>query len=130
MSAMQEMVRALASLPEEQRRTLMASRLELFAEMEEAERRRSMAEMIEAIMGLSDEERRRLFRTRLEVLAGFPEDKRMKLIQTHMTILQEKGPTAVQQEMQTIHGLLGELSLAAREFVQKLMAQMGPSHSH
>ncbi|GBD08764.1 hypothetical protein HRbin22_01005 [Candidatus Thermoflexus japonica] len=128
MSAIQEMVKALAALPEEQRRTMMAARLELFAEMSEAERRRSMAEMIDAMMGLPEEERRRLLRTRLEILAGFPEDKRMRLLQTHMAILQEKGPTAVQQEMSLIHTLINELSPTARAFVQKLMAQMGPSH--
>ncbi|MBI2172393.1 MAG: hypothetical protein HYU30_10350, partial [Chloroflexi bacterium] len=99
---MKDMVRALASMPEGQRKTMMGERLKMFAEMGDADRARAMQQMMEAVETLSEPDVRKMIKTRTEILCEVPDKTRMTLMQTHMGLLQKMPPERAMMEMKTI----------------------------
>lgn len=69
--SMKEMVETLASLSEEERKTMMETRLKGFLAMSDSERKNGMAMMLDAATELPQEKFEKLVRTRLSVLMGF-----------------------------------------------------------
>ncbi|MBI3733593.1 MAG: hypothetical protein HY259_09080 [Chloroflexi bacterium] len=119
------MVKALAGLPDDKRQTMMTDRLTMFAEMADAERKSAMSQMMAATETLPDVDKKKLLRTRFEVLAAFAPDRQMKLMGTHMGLLQEKGQSAMMQEMQLTQAVMPDLSANAKAVVKQMMESMG-----
>jgi len=84
-----DMLRALARLPEVQRRAMIETRLNEFYEMPDERRREAMEAMMGAMESLDDEGMGNVTRSRIESLCGFPEEKRVKLMRTHLEALME-----------------------------------------
>lgn len=121
---MRSMAAALAQLPEDQRRTMLRERLEMFAAMNDLERASAMRQMMEAVGSLSHEDIKKLFHARYEILFELPEDKRMKLMQTHMGLVQQMGPEKARMEMEITQEIAPTLSARAREGVEQMMKMM------
>jgi uncharacterized protein YbjQ (UPF0145 family) len=121
---MADIVRALAAMPEAQRKTMMQERLAMFAEMGDAERRQAMRQMIEAVNGLPQADVRKLVKTRTEILAGFPVRTRETLMKTHMAVLQALPKEAMMAEMQLVQSIIPELLPSDRQVMEDAMKMM------
>lgn len=121
---MGDMVTALAGMPDDQRRTMMTERLEMFAEMEDADREGAMGQMMEAVGTLPDGDQRKLIKTRTEVLADLPEASREKLMGTHMKLMMAMPQEGMMAEMETIKSIVPELTDRRQAVVMKMMEAM------
>lgn len=121
---MRSMAAALAQLPEDQRKTMLRERLDMFAAMNDQERAGAMRQMMEAVGSLPRDDIKKLLRTRTEILFEFPENRRMKLMQTHMGLLQQMGMERAKMEMDLIGEIAPTLSPAAQRGVQEMMKMM------
>ena len=121
---MAEMVKAMAGLPEAERRGMVRDRLETFAELGEEERRVAMREMMGAVMALPEEDRRAIVKTRVDVLCDLDEGTQMRLMGSHMAVLQGLGPEAMMGEMKTIEAIVPQLSPEKQKAVTMMMEQM------
>jgi len=121
---MKSMAAALASMPEDQRKTMLRERLLMFAEMPDERRAEAMRQMMESVSVLPRQDIRKLFKTRFDILFELPESTRMKLMQTHMALLQQMGMDKMRDEMQLVQELMPELSMATRQGVEQMMKMM------
>lgn len=121
---MQDMVAALATMPEDKRKTMMTERLDMFYGMPEEQRKQGMSGMIQAVGALSDADQRKLVKTRTECLCDFSDEKRNALMGAHMGILQSLGEQARMKEMQTIQSIVPELSPENQAVVKGMMEKM------
>ena len=87
--AMQVMVKSLAQAPEEQRRAMLSTRLDLFYGMSDQERKEAMKGMVQATAVLNEEELKNIARTRARILSEFRPEKRKTLMRSHMASLME-----------------------------------------
>ena len=121
---MNDMVKALAGMPEEQRETMMRERLTMFAEMPDAERRQAMGAMVAAADTLDDDGKRKLIKSRTALLADFPEGQRKALMMTHMDIMKTKPQQQMMAEMQLVQSIVPELSASQRQVIEQAMKMM------
>ena len=121
---MNDMAKALAGMPDEQRETMMRERLTMFAEMPDAERRGAMGAMVDAVGTLDDDSKRKLIKTRTALLADFPEGQRKTLMMTHMDILKTKPQQQMMAEMQLVQSIIPELSASQRQVIEQAMKMM------
>jgi Protein of unknown function (DUF3106) len=121
---MKDMVAALAGMPEEQRRTMMAERLAMFAEMPDTDREGAMRQMSEAVQALPSNDQRALIKTRTEILADLPEATRQKLMGTHMKAMMAMPPEAMMAEMKTVESITPQLTKERQAIVMKMMESM------
>lgn len=121
---MKDMVKALATMPEEQRKTMMRGRLQMFSEMTDADRGKAMQMMMEAVGTLPETDIRKLIKTRTELLCDLPDQTRMKLMQTHMGLLQKMPPEKAQMEMKLIQAITPELKPDHQRQVMEMMKMM------
>lgn len=122
---MEDMVRSLAALPDEQRRTMLRDRLDLFYEQPEGERKRGMEAMVRALEALSPEDRQKLVRSRLECLCEFPATKREALMRTHMAVLQAVPEATRMVDMGAMKAAIPTLSPANQATIREAMAKLG-----
>jgi uncharacterized protein DUF3106 len=121
---MKDMVTALASMPDEERRTMMTDRLTMFAEMPDADREGAMRQMMEAVGALSSDGQRTMIKARTEVLADLPDATRQKLMGTHMMIMMAMPPERMMAEMETVKSIVPQLTKERRAIAMKMMESM------
>ena len=121
---MNDMVKALAGMPETQRKTMMSERLTMFTEMPDGERRKAMGAMIDAVDTLDDDGKRKLIKTRTALLADFPEGQRKTLMMTHMDIMKTKPPQQMMEEMQLLQSIIPNLPARQRQVMEEAMKMM------
>jgi hypothetical protein len=98
-----EMVKTLANVPENQRREMVKARLMTFIDMGENERAQSIASMVAAVHKLDRDKVVKLTYTRLESLAeDFDENSRNRLIKGHMMALTGLPKEIVRAEFDAI----------------------------
>jgi hypothetical protein len=131
MEDMDEMIKMLASAPEEQRRAMVRQRMDMFLSMPEENRVQAMRAMLLSIGKLSPEARKRLIKTRTEVVAGYDNDQRKQLLLSRMKSGMELPREVDTADMQAIEQVLPELPEDLRtNFIgtrQELMKAMGVS---
>lgn len=131
---MRAVIGVLAELPEEQRRTMLRERLQLYAGMNETERATAMRQLIEAVSALSRDDAKKILASRAEVLAEFPEATRSAILKTH-TILLQQLPEAAKLERELTAELASSLSPEAQRLaheqlnLQDLLGRMQPSQA-
>lgn len=107
--AMSSMVEMLAKAPEEQRRTMIKSKLSSFAQQQETDRAAGMKAMLLAIHKLDSDSVKRLTLTRMESLAeDFDPETRRKLMATHMSVLMSLPAENMNAEMKAIFSVMGQ----------------------
>lgn len=122
---MGDMVRTLASLPEDQRQAMIRTRLQRFADQGEGERKLGMRAMLTAALELPGSDYRRLAGSRMTVLMGLPQDQQMRLMKTHVSVLMELPPDKQNKEMQVMKELLMDLPEGERSRMVGMMEQLG-----
>lgn len=104
-----DMMKAMAGLGDEQRKTLLGERLRMFAEMPETQRTQAMREMMSALVTLPREGQKKLIATRLAVLMELPDAQREKLMATHMQLMSGMPAEAQMGELQIVNELVDAL---------------------
>lgn len=119
-----DMVKAIAALPDEARKTMLGERLRMFAEMEEPQRLGAMREMVSALSTLPRADQKRLISTRMAVLLEFPDATRSTLLDTHMRVLQGLSPGAQQGELEIVNELMDQMPEPMRVVAKEKMGGM------
>lgn len=119
-----DMVKAMASLAEAQRKTMLGERLRMFAEMSDAERARMMKEMMSALVTLPREDQKKLIGTRLAVLMELDDASRMKVMNTHMQLMSKMPEQAQTGEVEIINELMDQMPEPARATAKAKMGDM------
>ncbi len=115
----------LAEAPEEQRRPLLKSRLEMLAGMPEEQRLNGMSEMITAVARLPPDKRAKLISTRNAVIAEFPPATRDTVMQARIKLSgqlpKEVNEADMATMLQTASTLPGDLRAT---FLESLKANL------
>lgn len=119
-----DMVKAMAALPDEPRKTMLGERLRMFAEMGEPERARAMREMVSALSNLPRTDQKRLIGTRMAVLLELPDAARQALLSTHMQVLQGLSSEAQRGELEIVNELMDAMPEAMRATANQKMGDM------
>lgn len=119
-----DMVKAIAALPDDARKTMLGERLRMFAEMAEPERLGAMREMVSALSTLPRSDQKRLISTRMAVLLEFPDATRGALLRTHMQALQGLPPAAQQGELEIVNELMDQMPEPMRAVATEKMGEM------
>lgn len=129
MEDMSAMVKMLAGAPEEQRRQMLAQRIEMFGSMPENQRVQGMVGMMTAINRLNPVEQRTVIKTRTAIVAGLPESKRKVILQSRMKAAMQVPKAVNDADMQVIQSVLPELPADLRQNFtgtqQEVMKAMG-----
>lgn len=121
---MEDMIRMLADVPEEQRKAMIKSRLEMVAAMPEEQRSNAMSEMISAIARLPDDKRTKMISTRNRVVAEFPNATRDSIMRTRIKVGTKLPKGVNESDMTTMMQTLGELPDNLKTgFVNSMKAQ-------
>ncbi len=121
-AALLSMVRMLAEAPENQRITMLESRLREFAAMAEKERAEAMALMIKAVVTLPADKCAELAKTRIDCLCEkFDESTRKALAATHMMALMNLPEAAREADLQATFAALNRVSAKNREAFARTM---------
>lgn len=123
---MDDMIQALAQMPETQRRTMMGERLAMFAELSEERRRGAMKQMLEALGRLPEASARLMVKTRTQVLCDLPANIRDSLMGAHMAVLTGMPSSQAQRELQLVNSIVPELTASQRQTVTGMMEKMRP----
>jgi hypothetical protein len=121
---MEDMVRALAQAPEDQRKTMLRDRLNTFLSAPEKEAKESMKTMLNALQKLPEDGRRRLVKSRTECLCEFPENERSKLMGIHMAATSEVSSDVAMTDMQATEAIVPELSQPHQQIVKMALQRM------
>jgi len=121
---MDDMVDALATMDEKQRKAMMAARLDAFAGMPEQERRTAMEMMMRAVGSLSERDARKLVKTRTTIICELPDAKRDVLMGSHMSVLQKLGGKFMMTDMNLVESVMPELSSRHQLMVKEMMKMM------
>lgn len=131
MDDMDQMVKMLATAPEEQRRAMVRQRLEMFLSMPAEKRVEGMRGMLRSIGKLSPTEKTRLIKTRTEIVASLPPAERRELLQARIKAGMGLPKDVDEADMKTIEAVLPELPAELRNnFLttrQELMKARGVS---
>ncbi len=125
-----DMVKAMARLAPEQRKTLLGERLRLFAEASEEERARGMLEMRAALVTLPRAEQKKLIGTRMQVLLELPDTARNALLGTHMRLMSGMPEEAQVGEVSILNELMEEMPPQMRAVANEKMGGMMTSMLH
>ncbi len=87
--SMDDMVRMLATSPEDQRKSMITARLQMFVGMPEDQRQMSIKGLMTAISKLPSDQKRRFIRTRNEVIGELSEDQRMTIMKSRMAAMKD-----------------------------------------
>ncbi len=123
-NGMFEMVKILAEMPEEQRRSVLRERLRMFALMLEGERKRAMRTMLEALLRLPDDELAPVVLTRTRLLSELPERTRRALLQTHVAVLNEFPDADREREWRFVMRAVSRLPAEKRLFFERMIQSM------
>lgn len=99
----------LADAPEEQRRAMMKSRLEMVAAMPDDQRLNAMSEMVSAIARFPEDKRRRMVSTRNRIIAEFPPSIRESIMQTRIKLVTTLPKEVNEKDIKTMIQMLPEL---------------------
>jgi len=132
-AALISMVKMLSEAPEEQRRTMLETRLKEFANMPDNERVKAMTQMIKAIATLKPEKRVILAKSRIDCLCEkFDEETRKKLMATHMKALMNLPHDLMHQDMESMFAAMPKCSennrMVAMRTMKSLMMEMPKEH--
>jgi hypothetical protein len=106
---LEDMMRMLADAPEDQRKSMMKSRLEMVAAMPEDQRLNAMSEMISAIAKFSEEKRKRMIASRNRIIAEFPPGTRDSIMKARVKLAMKLPKEVNETDMMTMMQLLPEL---------------------
>lgn len=122
-------MRMLADAPEEQRRSMMKSRLEMVAAMPEDQRLNAMSEMISAITRFSEDKRKKMIASRNRIVAEFPPATRDTIMKTRvklaMKLPKEVNETDMMTMMQTVPELPEDLRMTFINSLKHHMEEAG-----
>jgi hypothetical protein len=105
------MVKMLADAPEDQRKSMLESRLREFAAMTDKQRADAMTQMIKAVATLMADKRVTLAKSRIECLCDeFDEATRKRLVATHMMALMNVPEAARKADLEATFECLKHLS--------------------
>jgi len=123
--ALVSMVKMLAEASEEQRRTMLETRLKEFANMADEERVKAMAQMIKAVATLDPEKRVALAKSRIDCLCEkFDEATRKKLMATHMKALMSLSHDLMHQDMESMFAAMPKCSDNNRTVAMQTMKSL------
>ncbi len=118
-------MRMLADAPEEQRKSMMKSRFEMFAAMPEDQRLNGMAEMISALARFPTDKRKRMIRTRNHVIAELTSPQRDSIMKSRLKLSMKLPKEVHETDMMTMMETLPELPEELRTtFVGSLKKSM------
>ena len=118
-------MRMLADAPEEQRKAMMKSRLEMFAAMPEDQRLNGMGEMVSILAKFPADKRRRMIGTRNRVVAEFPPATRDTIMRARVKLAMKLPKEVHDTDMMTIMETLPELPEDLRmTFMSSMKQQM------
>jgi DNA-directed RNA polymerase specialized sigma24 family protein len=125
-AALLSMVKMLAEAPENQRITMLESRLREFAAMADKQRAEAMAQMIKAVATLPPDKRVTLAKSRIDCLCEkFDPSTRKALAATHMMALMNVPEATRKADLEATFGCLNQVSAKNRsEFANTMKAIM------
>jgi len=124
-AALISMVKMLAEVSEEQRRTMLETRLKEFANMSDNDRIKAMTQMIKAISSLEPAKRVILAKSRIDCLCEkFDEETRKKLLATHIRALMNLPHDLMHEDMETMFAAMSQLSTNNRMVIMQTMKSL------
>ena len=128
-AALVSMVSMLAEAPEDQRLSMLETRLKEFAAMPDDQRVQAMTQMVKAVGTLPSEKATNLAKSRIDCLCDkFDEATRKKLMGAHMKALMSLPRDAIKKDMEAMFAAMPKLSeknrMIAMQAMQALMREM------
>lgn len=121
---MDQIVRMLAGLPENERKGMIQQRMEMFLNMPEEMRINGMKGMVSSINKLSPEESRRVILTRTSVVAAYPDEQRKILLASRMKAGAQLPHEVHTADMKTMEAIMPELSPELRANFMKTQQEL------
>jgi len=122
---MDQMVRMLASAPEQQRVAMLNDRLAVFADQEQGPREDKMRGMLVAALKLPDDEYQKIAAARFEALQSFPSDTQMMMMKSHATVVKALPDEQRAKEMSAMQKIVSGLPEDRRAQMMAMMQNLG-----
>lgn len=122
---MDQMVRMLASAPEEQRVAMLNDRLAVFADQEQGPREDTMRGMLVAALKLPDDEYQKIAAARFKALQSFPSDTQMMLMKSHAAVVKALPGDQRAKDMSAMKKIISGLPEDKRAQMMTMMQNLG-----
>lgn len=128
-AALVSMVKMLAEAPEDQRLSMLETRLKEFAAMPDDQRVQAMTQMVKAVGTIPSEKAINLVKSRIDCLCNkFDDATRKNLMGTHMKALMGLPMDAMKKDMEAMFAAMPKLSeknrMTAMQTMRALMKEM------
>ncbi|GMQ97690.1 MAG: hypothetical protein BMS9Abin17_0190 [Acidimicrobiia bacterium] len=122
---MDQMVRMLASAPEEKRTSMLSDRLAVFAGQDEVSRERGMKGMLVAALQLPEDDYQKIAASRFRAVNELDQETRMTLMMSHAATVKSLAPEQQQKEMKAMKQIVSGLPEDKRDQTMKMMRDLG-----
>lgn len=120
-----QMVRMMASAPDEQRMKMLGDRLAVFADQEEATREQGMKGMLVAALRLPDDDYQKIAASRFKALNGLDAGMQMMLMKSHAAVVKSLSIGQQQKEMKAMKQIISGLPEDKRGQAMSMMQNLG-----
>ncbi len=120
-----QMVRMLASAPEQQRVAMLSDRLAVFADQEQEARQVQMGGMLTAALELPGDEYQKIATARFKALQSLPADTQMMLMKSHAAAVKALPGDQRAKEMSAMKKIISDLPQDERAKTMAMMQNLG-----
>ncbi len=124
LTQMMEMMQMLASKPEEDRRQILAARMEAFSTMPEDKRIAAITDMLDGIAELSEEDRIKIVKSRTDHMTKLPKDKREVLMGSLKKIMSAWPEERKMMEKRAVMAATQDYFILKRMMVRNMFKKM------
>lgn len=124
--SMDDMVRMLATVSEDQRKTMMKGRIQMFLSMPEEQRQLAIRGMLTALNKLPSDQKKHMIRTRTEIIGELAEDQRRTIMKSRMATMRNLREIDM-ADMQAVEQVMMEVPEGPRMAFMRTMKELKES---